>query len=116
MNHVAAIKDPVFAGKSAKKWASDLLSREHRGPDDTIEAAAYRLQTRLGVDASIILQGWNRPARDMKVSRWLPLFMAWAAEFPDRLYEDERKRHDPTSKIARLADFVAGEGNRREPG
>lgn len=55
MNHVAAIKDPVFAGKSAKRWASDLLSREHRGPGDTIEAAAYRLQTRLGVDASIIL-------------------------------------------------------------
>jgi hypothetical protein len=103
--------DPVFAGKAAKRMASDLLLKEYRGPHDTIEATAYRVQSKYGVDANIIMQGWNREPRGMLTHRWLPLFQAWlAAGFAraDAAYEEERKRHDDSSPLVRLADLVAG--------
>lgn len=46
---VTDINDPIFAGKSAKRMARDLLGKYHRGPGDTIESAAYRVQERHGV-------------------------------------------------------------------
>lgn len=46
---VTDINDPLFAGRSAKKMASDLLAKYHRGPGDNIETAAYRVQAELGV-------------------------------------------------------------------
>lgn len=108
---VTDINDPLFAGRSAKKMASDLLAKYHRGPGDNIETAAYRVQTELGVDANVILQGWNREPRGMLTHRWLPLFQAWcAAGFAraDAAYEDERARHADNSALVRLADLVAG--------
>lgn len=108
---VVDFSDPIFAGKSAKRMANDLLTKEFRGPSDSIEAAAYRVQTTYGVDANIVMQGWNREPRGMLTHRWLPLFQAWlAAGFAraDAAYEEERARHEDTSALVRLADLVAG--------
>ncbi len=108
---VTDINDPMFAGKSAKTMASALLAKYHQGPGDSIEAAAYRVQSKYGVDANIILQGWNREPRGMLTHRWLPLFQAWvAAGFAkaDAAYDNERARHDDSSALVRLADLVAG--------
>lgn len=88
-----------------------MLRKYDRGPGDTIEAAAGRIQKEHKVDAAIIMQGWNRPARAMMAHRWLPLFQAWCeAGFAkaDAAYEEERKRHADTSALVRLADLVAG--------
>lgn len=113
---VTDINDPMFAGRTAKKMASDLLAKYHRGPGDNIETAAYRVQSELGVDANVILQGWNREPRGMLTHRWLPLFQAWcAAGFAraDAAYEDERARHADNSALVRLADLVAGKETER---
>ena len=112
---VVDVTDPHFAGRSAKRMARDLLGKYHNGPGDTIEAAAYRVQSEFGVDDNTVMQGWNREPRGMLTHRWLPLFQAWcAAGFAkvDALYEDERARHVQGTKgvpeIVRLADLVAG--------
>lgn len=114
---VVDVSDPVFSGRSARVMARALLEKYHRGPGDTVEAAAYRVQTEYGVDANVLMQGRNREPRPMLAHRWLPLFQAWVqAGFAraDALYEDERKRHgDPSnSALVRLADLVAGKSNR----
>lgn len=91
--------------------SEELLRKEHRGPGDTIEAAAHRLQTRLRVPASVILQCWNRPAREMKVSRWMAVFQAYWREFGEEteaIYEQKRAKTTAHPAFARLADFVAG--------
>jgi hypothetical protein len=108
---VTDINDPLFAGKSAKRMASDLLGKHFRGPGDTIEAASFRVQDQYRVDANIIMQGWNREPRAMLTHRWLPLFHAWvAAGFAraEAAYDEERTLHDDTSALVRLADLVAG--------
>ena len=117
---VVDVNDPMFAGRSAKRMARDLLGKYHHGPGDTIEAAAYRVQSECGVDANTLMQGWNREPRGMLTHRWLPLFQAWcAAGFAkaDALYEDERARHVEGAKsipeIVRLADLVAGPSSER---
>lgn len=114
---VAGINDPEFVGSSAKFMARKLLRKEDRGPGDTIDAAAYRLQTRYGVDADIVLQGWRREIKDMKASRWLSLFIAYCKAGlakGDEFYEQERTLHDENSALVRLADFVAGAKNQEE--
>lgn len=108
---VASINDPRFVGASAKRMAEDLLRKEDRGPGDTIDAAAYRLQTLYGVDADIVLQGWRREIKDMKASRWLSLFIAYCKAGlakGDEFYGKERTLHDENSPLVRLADLVAG--------
>lgn len=108
---VTEFNDPLFAGKSARRMAKDLLAKYHNGPGDTIESAAHHVQTKYGVDANIVMQGWNREPRGMLAHRWLPLFQAWcAAGFAkaDAAYEAERARHEDTSALVRLADLVAG--------
>lgn len=117
---VTDINDPLFAGRSATKMAQDLISKYHQGAGDNIDATAYRIQQEYGVDADVIMQGWNRPARGMLVHRWLPLFQAWcAAGFAkaDAAYEEERSRHEDNSALARLADLVSGKaGEKRREG
>lgn len=108
---VTDINDPLFYGRSAKQMARDLLRKEHHGPGDTIEAAAHRIQVTKGVDASVLMQGWNREPRPMLTHRWFPLFQAWcAAGFAkaENAYEEERARHEDGSALVRLADLVAG--------
>ena len=114
---VTDINDPMFAGRSAKRMAGDLLRKYDRGPGDTLEATAARIQREHKVDAAIIMQGWNRPARAMLAHRWLPLFRAWCEAGlarADAAYEEERARHDDTSALVRLADFVAGKKTHEE--
>lgn len=108
----SSIRDPQFVGASARDMASKLLSKEHRGPGDTIEAAAFRLQTKYGVDAEIILQGWRRDIREMKASRWLWLFHAYCAAGLAKLEaaydEAHREVAETDPAVARLAALVAG--------
>lgn len=115
---VTDFNDPMFAGKSAKKMASELLRKEFRGPGDTIEATAYRLQSLYGVDVNTVMQGWNREPRGMLTHRWLPLFQAWCAAGlakADEAYEGKRKEADLAGHpaLVRLADLVAGRADRK---
>lgn len=108
---VTGYNSPEFVGVTAREMATALLHKEFRGPGDTIDAAAFRLQTKHGVDAEIVLQGWRREIKDMKASRWIALFHAFYAAGlakAESKYEEERKRHEPNSALVRLADFVAG--------
>lgn len=111
---VTDINDPLFAGKSARQMARDLLRKHHQGPGDTIEAAAARVEKKYSVEASVVMQGWNREPRGMLAHRWIPLFQAWcAAGFAkaDEAYDRERSLHEDNSPLARLADLVAGKKN-----
>lgn len=107
---VTDINDPLFAGKSARKMARDLMAKYHRAGEN-YDTTAFNIQKKYGVDADVIMQGWNREPRGMLTHRWLPLFQAWVASGlarVDQLYEDERARHDENSALVRLADLVAG--------
>lgn len=114
---VTRIDDPEWLGKEAKRMATALLNQEKQPLGDTIEAAAYRLQLKHKVPASVIMQCWSRAPREMKVSRWMSVFRAYWSVFgaiADKAYEDERKLHDANSPLVRLADFVAAKENERE--
>jgi len=97
---------------TAKGMADYLLAREHRGPGDTIEAAAHRLQTKFGVSVKTLMRLRHRDVKDMLMSSYFPLAAAYdayknACSKMDEAYERERaKAIDPN--ILRLADFVAG--------
>lgn len=113
---VARIDDPVWLGQEAKRMGTKLLEHEKKSLGDTVEAAAYRLQVKHGVPASVILQCWNREPREMKVSRWMAVFAAYWSVFEaagTTAYEEERKHHDGNSPLVRLADFVAGRESAR---
>lgn len=110
--HVARISDPVFLGQHAKRMAKELLTAEHRGPGDTIEAAAGRLGNQYRIDPNILLQAWNRPPREMKVSRWMSLFAAhYAALKSGQAYADKRQEAADEGVhpiLLGLADLVSG--------
>lgn len=105
----------------AKRMCGFLLEKEYRGPGDTIEAAAYRMQTRYGIHPATTMRLRNEEVRDMRVSSFAPILNAYlavreklnsAAARMERAYEEERSRAvDP--RLVRLADFVAG---RKEEG
>lgn len=99
-----------------KRMNGFLLSREHRGPGDTVEAAAYRLQTRYGIPVAMTMRLRNREVSDMFVSSALPIVNAYmaatskmeaAAARMEEHYEEKRARAG-NSALVRLADFVAG--------
>lgn len=108
--------DQMVLVGAAKRMNRDLLASEYRGPGDTLEAAAYRLQTKMGVPASTTLRLWNRDVTDMLVSSFAPVLNAWlalknkanrAADRVEHAYETQRDNAvDP--RVLRLADFVAG--------
>lgn len=96
----------------AKNMADYLLAREHRGPGDTIEAAAYRVQSKFGVPSSVLMRLRHREVKDMLMSNFMALAQAYraASDRIDKAYEKEREAAvDP--KILRIADFVAGKKN-----
>lgn len=109
---VTRIDDPIWLGEQARQMATELLEKEKRPVGDTIEAAAYRLQNKHRVPvASVILQCWNRPPREMKVSRWMTVFYVHWREFGERVgaaYEEKRNGTTAHPALVRLADFVAG--------
>lgn len=95
---------------TAKGMAEYLLTREHRGPGDTIEAAAHRIQTKFGVPVALLMRLRHRVVKDMLASNFIDLARAYQAamEKVDRAYEHEKSLAvDP--KIVRLAALVAGE-------
>ena len=113
---VTRIDDPIWLGTEAKRMSEELLRHEHKGPGDTIEAAAGRLQTRLRVPSNIILQCWSRPPREMKVSRWMAVFQAHWEEFGRRAeanYEEHRNETTAHLAFVRLADLVVGRSAQR---
>lgn len=100
----------------AKRMNGFLLAREHRGPGDTIEAAAYRLQTRYGIPVAITMRLRNRELKDMFVSSFMPILNAYlaatknieaAAAQMEEQYE-EKRAVAANPKLVRLADFIAG--------
>lgn len=109
---VMQISDPIWLGEEAKRMARELILDEHRGAGDTIEAAAYRIETERGCPAEIILQGWNRPAREWKVSRWMTLFFTHYETFAGQAKAAyEEKRNEAVGchpALLCLADLVAG--------
>lgn len=108
------IDDPRWLGAEAKRMSAELLNHELRkhGPGDTIQAAAYRLEREHRLDANIVLQGWQREPREMKVSRWMALFRVhWELIASKAAYEDKRNEAARTGvnpALLRLADTVAG--------
>lgn len=57
----------------ARRMSSFLLAREFRGPGDTIQAAAYRVEQNWGVPATIIRRLQHRDVKDMLLSNWIRL-------------------------------------------
>lgn len=96
----------------AKEMANWLLKREHRGPGDTIEAAAYRLQTKYGLPVALLMRLRHREVKDMLISSFVAISSAYQAA-TDRMgkaYEHERAMA-ANPRVVRLADFVAGAGS-----
>lgn len=108
------ITDPYWLGVEAKRMAKWLIRHAHRGPGDTVERAAHQVETEYGAPAVVILQCWNRPPREMLVSRWMAVFAAYCcarAEAPEDIYERHRRgseADDCHPVLLRLADLVAG--------
>lgn len=69
--------DAETLGAAAKAMAREIIGDYSVGAGDTVPAAAGRASDELKVDIEILLQGWSRPAREMYVSRWMRLFVAW---------------------------------------
>lgn len=100
---------------TAKGMADFLLTREHRGPGDTIEAAAYRLQNKFGVPVTVLMRLRHREVKDMLLSNFMALAGAYSkvSQKIEDAYEREREvAIDP--KILWLADFVAGKKTQAE--
>ncbi|MFP1634107.1 hypothetical protein ACLB6G_20450 [Zhengella sp. ZM62] len=108
---VGANKMSVAVINQAKGMAEFILRREHRGPGDTIEAAAHRAERKYGVPASWIFRLRYREIKDMPASAFVALAQAYEAACvrAERAYENERARHAPDTAIVRIADLVSGE-------
>jgi len=110
MHVISDICDPDFLGEEAKRRGRELIEKEHRGAGDTVEAAAYRLHLKHGVAVEVLLQCWNRPAREMKVSRWMSVFAAHLAEFDAKAkaaYEEKRQGTNVHPVLVKLADYIS---------
>jgi hypothetical protein len=99
-----------------RRMNREMLMAEFRGPGDTLEAAAYRHQTKRGVPFATTMRLWNREINDMLISSAAPVlnaYLAWsgkmerAAERMEAQYEEKRTAAS-NSVLVRLADFVAG--------
>lgn len=102
--------------QEVRRMSDILLRREFRGPGDTIEGAAYRLQTRYGIPAATTMRLRNRDVKDMFLSSVLPIIKAYlsiadrinaAADRMEFAYEKERDRAADTL-LRRMADAVRG--------
>lgn len=99
--------DAEALGTAAKAMAREIITDYSSGVGDTVPAAAGRASRELDVDIEILLQGWSRPAREMYVSRWMRLFLAWRRHRQNRK-EVQGWRKPGTSATAREAlDMLA---------
>lgn len=64
----------------AAGWAEVLLSRVHRGPGDTVEAAMYRAEQKFGVPANAMWALRYRKPKGILAGIYLTLKNAYEAE------------------------------------
>lgn len=97
--------------RNAREMGRYLLKKEYRGLGDTIEAAAHRVEIKMGVPATLLLRIRHRPIKDMMLSSYVAIATAYerAVSRAEAAYEHERTLHAANSKTGRLADFVAGQ-------
>lgn len=108
--------DATLLIDETRRMSREMLMAEFRGAGDTIEAAAFRLQTKFGVPVATTMRLWNREINDMLVSSLAPVlnaYLAWsgkmerAADKMEARYEEKRTAA-ANSVLVRFADFVAG--------
>lgn len=75
----------------ASTWADALLSKVHRGPGDTIDAAMFRAEAKYGIPANVFWTLRYRRPKDILASVYLRLQAAYQAEC-DR--QEARLRHE----------------------
>jgi hypothetical protein len=94
----------------AKSMADFIVSKAHRGPGDTVDAAMHRAERLYGVPSTWLHRLRYRHVSDMPTSAFFAIFNAYraACEAAERAYENERARHAPDAALVRLADAVAG--------
>lgn len=95
----------------ARGMADFILQKAHRGPGDTVEAAMHRAEKMFGVPYAWLHRlRYRRDLRDMPASALLAIVSGYqaASAASERAYETERAKHEPHSRLVRLADFVAG--------
>lgn len=100
----------------ARGMADYILQKAHRGPGDTVDAAMHRAERLYGVPAAWLHRLRYRNIKDMPVSAFASIVVAYraACEATERAYEAERVLADArNSKVLRLADFVARPKNER---
>lgn len=110
MSVTQIINDPMFYGRTAKMMSEQLMTKYHRVGENYVNTAD-RIQQAHRVDASVVMQGWNREPRPMLSHRWFPLFHAWVEAGLTKVngaYENEKSRHQDRSALVRLADLVDG--------
>lgn len=103
----------------ARGMANTILNSVHRGPGDTVEAAMHRAERLYGVPSAWLHRLRYRNIKDMPVSAYGAVVSAYraACEATEKAYEAERKLADArNSKLLGLADFVAGQADRRSDG
>lgn len=100
----------------ARFMSDTLLRREFRGPGDTIEAAAYRIEMRWGAPATLIKRLRHRNVTDMLISNYVKLKAAYEAACD---YSEAQARHqealsraaginEANSFLAKAATLVPG--------
>lgn len=102
----------------ASDMADYIIQSEFKGAGDTIEAAAYRAQTKWRAPASILLRLRHRSSemKDMKVSSWFSVFEAYqrACSKAERKYEAMRAQNEIDPLLVSVADLVAGREAEKE--
>jgi hypothetical protein len=93
----------------AKSMADFIVSKSHRGPGDTVDAAMHRAERLYGVPASWLHRLRYREIADMPTSAFFAIFNGYraACDAAERAYENERARHAPDAALVRFADALA---------
>lgn len=75
----------------AAGWADALVTRAHRGPGDTVEAALHRAARRIGVSVHTLWALRYRKPKDLMVSVYMRLKSAYETECER---QEARLRHE----------------------
>lgn len=101
----------------ARGMAEFILCKVHRGPGDTVDAAMHRAERIYGAPAKWLHRlRYRRDLNDMPVSAFGAIVNAYqaASANAERAFENEREKHEPSSRLVRVADFVAGRQAQKE--
>lgn len=77
--------------EQAAKWADALVTKVHRGPGDSVEAAMYRAQTKFGIPFGTLWALRYRKPKAMFVGAWAYLKHVYDAECGR---QEARLRHE----------------------